>query len=72
MTQPADFSFGFEAHGDCSVQYGAYRLAIAEWADVDPADVGPHQVAMFEIAYEEENEMTWAYAHRADEEGRQP
>lgn len=65
-------AIGFEARGTVDVQYGAYRLQVAEWAGIPPSEVTAHDAGMFDIAYEEENGVSWAYAHRTDEEGRQP
>lgn len=63
---------GFEATGTLDVQYGAYRLQVAEWAGIHPSEVTARDAAQFAIAYEEENGVSWAYAHRAEQEGRQP
>jgi hypothetical protein len=57
MTQP-DVAIGFEVTGEVAVEYGAYRLRVAEWAEKSPADVTPDDVGRYEIA--------------CDEEGRQP
>lgn len=41
-----------EAEAD--VEYGPYRLRVAEWAGVLPADVTESHVARYEIACDEE------------------
>lgn len=63
MTQP-DVSIGLEATGDVAVKYGAYRLQVAKWAGKYPDEVTGDDVGRFEIAYEEEHNMSWAYAQR--------
>lgn len=67
MTQP-DVSIGLEAKGEVAVEYGAYRRAVAEWAGIAPADVTAGLAGRFDIAYEEENNVSWAYAHRTIQE----
>lgn len=49
-------AIGFEAKGTVDVQYGAYRLQVAEWAGIHPSEVTGEDVARFE----------------AEQEGRQP
>lgn len=49
---------GLVLTANVEVTYGPLRLAVAQWAGIDPADVTPDHVARYEIA--------------CDEEGRQP
>lgn len=44
---------GFQAIATAEVTYGPLRLAVAEWAGIDPADVTGDHVARYEAANEE-------------------
>ena len=44
---------GFKVIASAEVQYGPLRLAVAEWAGIDPADVTGDHVARYEAANEE-------------------
>ena len=63
---------GFEARGTLDVEYGPLRRAVAAWAGIHPSEVNGEDVGRFSIAYEEENGVSWEYAHRSTEEGCQP
>ena len=52
MTQPLDI--GFNAIATAEVTYGPLRLAVAEWAGIDPADVTGDDVARYEARNEED------------------
>lgn len=47
---------GFEATGTLDVQYGAYRLQVAEWAGIPPSEVNSEDVARYEAAHDVEGQ----------------
>lgn len=47
---------GFKVIASAEVVYGPLRLAVAEWAGIDPADVTADHVARYEAHNEEEGQ----------------
>lgn len=45
---------GLAVEAEAEVEYGPYRLRVAEWAGKDPAAVTAHDVGKYEIACDEE------------------